>query len=395
MARYVVGIDLGTSNCCVAYVDSEGDNQMDILPLTQVVGSGVVEERATLASCALAASASEVPRAAIALPWDSQTEIVVGAWARERGAELPHRLISSAKSWLSYTGVDRTAPLLPWHPQGETVPEGGRRMSPVEVSSLYLQHIRNVWNARMSVPLEEQEVFLTVPASFDAVARELTVVAAKQAGLTQVTLLEEPQAAFYAWLDQSGDDWRKHLAAGDSVLVCDVGGGTTDFSLIAVTDDGAGNLALERVAVGEHILLGGDNMDLALAYRVIASLPPKKQQLKPMQRRALVAACQRAKEAMFADLSVKKVPISVLGSGSKLIGGTLRTQLTREDLEAVVLSGFVPECSREAVPKSTQCGGTEGAGVALCGRPGFNPSFGGFFETRWIQTDSDSVERWV
>ncbi len=196
---------------------------------------------------------------------------------------MPGRLVSSAKSWLSHSGVDRRAAILPW-----TAAEDVARVSPVAASSAYLEHLRDAWNARVAGKaaadrLENQDVFLTVPASFDAVARELTIEAAAKAGLRQVTLLEEPQAAFYAWLAAHGDRWRKKVKVGDIILVCDVGGGTTDFTLIAVSDEG-GDLVLSRLAVGEHILLGGDNMDLALAYAVAATLPQGMEGLDAAQR---------------------------------------------------------------------------------------------------------------
>ena len=217
-------------------------------------------------------AAKEFPAGALDLPWKSPPDRVVGTFAREHGAKVPGRLVSSAKSWLSHPGVDRRSPILPW-----TALEDVTKVSPVAASAAYLEHLRDAWNTRVAGKkaddrLENQDVLLTVPASFDAVARELTIEAAGKAGLKQVTLLEEPQAAFYAWLAIQGDTWRKQVKVGDIILVCDVGGGTTDFTLISVTDEG-GDLVLSRLAVGEHILLGGDNMDLALAYAVAATLP--------------------------------------------------------------------------------------------------------------------------
>ena len=213
------------------------------------------------------------------------------------------------------------------------------KVSPVDASAAYLEHLRDAWNARIAGKkaddrLENQEVLLTVPASFDAVARELTMEAAGKAGLKQVTLLEEPQAAFYAWLAVQGDGWRKHVKVGDIILVCDVGGGTTDFTLISVTDEG-GDLVLSRLAVGEHILLGGDNMDLALAYAVAATLPQGMDGLDAVQRVALGHACRSAKETLFAEPKKNSAPVTVLGRGSKVIGGSIKTELTRELLNAV------------------------------------------------------------
>ncbi len=387
--RYVVGIDLGTTNCAVAWAElaSAGDARADqlgaaVMPfsIAQLVAPGEVAERSMLPSFLILPTALEVAPEAMALPWNPAPGHAVGEMARERGAELPQRLVSSAKSWLSHTGVDRNAPILPWRgavsaPDADDAEhaEGAARVSPVEASARYLAHIRDAWNAaHPDAPLAAQEVMLTVPASFDAVARELTVSAARQAGLDNVTLLEEPQAAFYAWLAEhsrargaaSDTDWRQQLVPGDVVLVCDIGGGTTDFSLIAVTDDGQGNLALERVAVGDHILLGGDNIDLALAHVLVQRLGEKAKKLQARQQRALVHACRRAKEALLAADAPESVPISILGTGSKLIGGTLRTEATRSDIESLVLGGFFPEVEASARPQSRRAVGLVELGLS-------------------------------
>ncbi|HWU86763.1 MAG TPA: Hsp70 family protein, partial [Kofleriaceae bacterium] len=260
----ILGIDLGTTNCALAVAGDEEPARA--LPIAQVVGPGEVAERPTLPSFLLLPHEREVPPAQLALPWSGPMRYAVGTFARDRGAELPHRLVSSAKSWLCNPSIERTAQVLP--PRGaqrDPNVDDGERVSPVNASARYLAHLRAAWDdAHPEEPAGEQEVLVTVPASFDPVARELTVVAAREAGFDRVTLLEEPQAAFYAYLAARGDAWRKDLAPGDVVLVCDIGGGTTDFSLIEVTDEG-GALGLERIAVGDHILLGGDNMDLALA----------------------------------------------------------------------------------------------------------------------------------
>jgi molecular chaperone DnaK (HSP70) len=289
-------------------------------------------------------SSKEFPPGALELPWKSPADRAVGWFAREHGAKVPGRLVSSAKSWLSHPGVDRRSPILPW-----TALDGVAKVSPVDASTAYLEHLRDVWNSRIAGKkaderLENQEVLLTVPASFDAVARELTMEAAGKAGLKQVTLLEEPQAAFYAWLAALGDKWRKHVKVGDIILVCDVGGGTTDLTLISVTDAG-GDLSLSRLAVGEHILLGGDNMDLALAYAVAATLPQGMEGLDATQRVALGHACRAAKETLFAEPKKQSAPVAVLGRGSKVIGGAVKTELTRELLNSTLLEGFLPRCA--------------------------------------------------
>ncbi len=375
-ARYIVGIDLGTSNCCVAYTEAGGAGSIEILSIPQVTNSGEVSTRSTLASCALIPTESEVAVQAMALPWEPAPTFVVGDWARDRGAELPHRLIASAKSWLSHTAVDRTAAILPWAASGEQ--DDGQKWSPVEASANYLKHIRAAWDHQMDAALAEQDVFLTVPASFDAVARELTAIAANQAGLANITLLEEPQAAFYAWLAHHGDTWRDQLVADDVVLVCDVGGGTSDFSLIAVTDDGAGNLALDRVAVGDHILLGGDNMDLALAHVVAERFRAAGKKLKPSQQRSLVSACRRAKETLLTDDAPSEVPITILGSGSKLIGGTLRGVVSQADVQAIVLDGFAPSCTRDARPNRRTSVGLKELALPYAADPALTRHLAGF-----------------
>jgi hypothetical protein len=363
MSRYVVGIDLGTTNCAAAYVDTAIDNKVQPFPILQVSGPGTVHASETLPSFLLLPTEHEVPREHLVLPWESAPNDAVGIFAQERGSELPHRVVSSAKSWLSYAGVDRKAAILPWYEDGDEPDPNARRVSPVQASMRYLAHIRDAWNADMAEPLEEQDIHLTVPASFDAVARELTINAAREAGLQRLTLVEEPQAAFYSWLAQQGDGWRSLLRPGDVVLVCDVGGGTSDFSLIAVTDDGAGNLELERVAVGNHILVGGDNMDLALAHLLTQRLTDAGKKVKTRQQRALIHACRRAKEELLAPDAPETVPITLLGAGSKVIGGTLKTVLSREDVTTMVLGGFFPFVDAETQPKKARVVGLKKRGL--------------------------------
>jgi molecular chaperone DnaK (HSP70) len=376
MARYHVGIDLGTTNTAVAYALRDGDGTIQPFAIPQVTSAGEVQALHTLPSFLLLPTELEVPPEGLSLPWSREPGFSIGTLARERGAELPHRLVSSAKSWLSHAGADRHAPILPWRGaeteqqlvdlHGEAVAEG-QRVSPVEASALYLEHLRAAWNhTHPDDPLEEQEVFLAVPASFDAVARELTMTAAQQAGLSQVTLLEEPQAAFYSWLAQTGDGWRKLLHPGDLVLVCDIGGGTTDFSLIAVVDDGAGNLSLERVAVGDHILLGGDNMDLTLAHAAMQRVGDR---LAPLQQRALVHACRRAKEQLLAADAPDQLPVAILGRSSKVIGGTVRLDLEREHVRRIILDGFFPYADRAARPQKRRAAGLRELGLPYAHDP--------------------------
>jgi hypothetical protein len=286
------------------------------------------------------------------LPWSDEPDssIVIGEFARNRGAEIPNKLVSSAKSWLSYGGVDRSQPILPWES-----PPDARKLSPVEACTLFLDHMKDAWNHEMAADdpdarLENQDIYLTVPASFDAVARELTVRAAISAGLENMTLLEEPQAAFYAWIESQKDRWRKEVRIGESILVCDIGGGTTDLSLIEASEEN-GELTLRRVAVGEHILLGGDNMDLTLAYSIQAKLAQKGIRLDSWQFRGLWHSCRTAKERLLADPDLQSEPVIILGRGTSLIGGTIRAELTRAEVESVLLNGFFPMSGPGEYPK--------------------------------------------
>ncbi len=352
-ATYAVGIDLGTTNCGLASLPLGGDQPgaPSAFAVQQVVNAGEVGERALLPSFLYLPAETDLPPGSLSLPWDGARDFAVGTLARDRGASVPARLVSSAKSWLSYAGVDRRAAILPWGSPDE-VP----KVSPVAASARYLSHLREAWNqAHPDAPLEAQELAITVPASFDAVARDLTVEAAEQAGLGgRLTLLEEPQSALYAWL-ASHAGWRKQVEPGDTILVCDVGGGTTDFSLIAVSEEG-GSLVLDRVAVGDHILLGGDNMDMALAYAVRAKLEGQGKTLDDWQFRSLAYACRAAKESLLENPKESARPLVVPGRGSKLVGGTIRTELTRDELDATLLDGFFPRigaADRPAKPRRT------------------------------------------
>lgn len=346
--RFLVGIDLGTTNSVFAFADLQSGDapSIELLDIPQLTAAATVERRTYLPSFLYLPNDAEIAEGGNALPWGDVRDIT-GIFARTRGAEVPHRLVASAKSWLCHAGANREAPTLPWN-----APDDVAKLSPVAASARYLEHLRAAWDhAHPDAPLHEQEILLTVPASFDAVARDLTLKAAAMAGLERLTLLEEPQAAFYAWLAQSGDAWRETLKVGDSVLVCDIGGGTTDFSLIAVRDD-AGQLALERVAVGDHILLGGDNMDLALAYHVREQLAAKGTKIDEWQFRALALACREAKEQLLSGERIDKVPVALLGRGRKLIGGTVRTDIERGDVERILLDGFIPVCGLADKPQA-------------------------------------------
>jgi molecular chaperone DnaK (HSP70) len=356
-ARYVVGIDLGTTHSALAYakIPADGDEsaaRAEVLSIPQLVAKGTVEARELLPSFFYVAHESEGPQV---LPWDAERKYVVGEYARARGVDAPARVIASAKSWLCHPAVDRRGAILP-----AGAPEDVERISPVEASWRFLEHISEAWDhvvakGDLELALAKQSVVLTVPASFDASARELTTEAAFAAGLEDLTLLEEPQAAFYAWLAARGDAWRKDVGAGDVVLVVDVGGGTTDFSVIAAKDEG-GSLALERVAVGDHILLGGDNMDLLLAHIVEQKMITEAEaagrtlELDRWQKVALQHAARAAKEKLLSDGKAKSAPIAIAGKGSKLVGSTLRAEVTRDEVTQAIVDGFFPVVGKDARP---------------------------------------------
>ncbi len=345
-SRYLVGIDLGTTNCAVAYVDTTRSLTVQHFPILQLVNEAVTAALPMLPSFLYLPGPHDLPAGSLVLPWEREREYAVGQFARVQGARVPGRLVSSAKSWLSHAGVDRNAAILPWGGPPEV-----SKLSPVQASARYLLHIREAWNQRMGkqYALETQQVILTVPASFDEAARELTVQAAEQAGLKRVTLLEEPQAAFYAWLATHPDSWQTQLRAGNSILVCDIGGGTTDFSLIAVTE-GKNQLQLERVTVGDHLLLGGDNMDIALARQVEARMM-KGGRLDAQRWSTLTHLCRVAKEDLFADPNRQAVPITLAGRGSAIVGGTLSDTLSRDELEQTIVEGFFPVVDVNAFPR--------------------------------------------
>lgn len=365
-SRYIIGIDLGTTNSVASYIDMEeaaaGVPGCRIFKIPQVTDAGIVEALDHLPSFLYIPAEAELPQKSLALPWSEEMPFAVGKFARKRGSEVPLRMVSSAKSWLCYPNIDKTSPILPWN-----APEGVSKISPVEISSHYIEHIRMAWNQTMAggnpeYALENQDVYVTVPASFDAVARDLTVRAAEKAGLKNITLLEEPQAAFYSWLNKSDEGWRDQVRTGDIILVCDIGGGTTDFSIIEVEDE-AGELALKRVAVGEHILLGGDNMDLTLAYAVHKQFAEKKIKLDTRQMLGLIYACREAKETMLNNAECQSRPVVILGRGRSVVGGTLETELHRSVVEKTIIDGFFPECAVEDSPAEKKAAGFKELGL--------------------------------
>ena len=316
-SRYLVGIDLGTTNCAVAYVDTKGKERppadIRVFEVPQLVAPGETAPRPMLPSFLYLPGTHELPPGASQLPWNEGADRIVGEFARIQGARVPGHLVASAKSWLCHPGVDREAEILPW-----AAPPGTRKVSPVDASADFLRHIRDAWNFTFAKDdpehrLERQDVVLTVPASFDEAARELTLEAAKRAGLASITLLEEPQAAFYCWIVSHQEGWQREVRGGELILVCDIGGGTTDFSLITVVETPTGP-GFRRVAVGDHLMLGGDNIDLALAHRVEQKLGGVR--LDAEQWSALRHACRTAKEMLLADAPAG-APGSSAGASSR------------------------------------------------------------------------------
>jgi molecular chaperone DnaK (HSP70) len=363
LPRYSIGIDLGTTNCAMAYAEVPEPASVQLAPVPQLVNANEIAAEPLLPSFLYIPGARDFPPGSIALPWDPAPRFVVGKLAQRRGAEVSSRLVSSAKSWLSYSSVDRTAAMLPWK-----AAEGVDRISPLDASAEYLSHLRAAWDDQHpDAPFDQQEVLVTVPASFDAIARELTSRAAEAAGYRNVTMLEEPQAAFYAWIDRH-PDWRNRAKPGNLLLVVDIGGGTTDFTLIAVTEQ-SGELHLERIAVGEHILLGGDNIDLALAHTVAGGLAAKGTKIDGFQLQALWNNCRLAKEKLLDPASnADVVPVTILGKGSGIVGGAIKAKLHREQVEQV-LDGFLPRVPSTEMPRQERRAGLQELGLPYASDP--------------------------
>ena len=382
--RYIIGIDLGTTNSAVGYVDLGAPAGEHALPpvrffnIPQLVAPGEVAPRPILPSFLYLPGPYDLPAGATALPWNADQPDVIGEFAREQGVRVPGRLVASAKSWLSHAGVDRTAAILPWG-----APDGVAQISPVDASTAYLAHIRAAWNAQMAGDrvdemFERQLVILTVPASFDEVARELTVTAATRAGIPHAVLLEEPLAAFYAWLARHEADWDTLLEDGQIVLVCDIGGGTTDFTIVGVaTEDG--RLKLNRWAVGDHLLLGGDNMDLALGRQVETRLMGQPGKLEADRWVQLVHQCRKAKETLLGATGQEAVDITVMGSGGGLIAGTRKTQLTSTDVAELLLDGFFPAVADDAQPSTERRAGLTELGLPYAQDPAITRHLAAFW----------------
>jgi DNA-K related protein/Hsp70 protein len=395
--RYLIGIDLGTTNSAVAYIDTQeaARNRSVIIhtfEVPQLIAEGEVGAASTLPSFLYFAGAHDLANHA-RLPWQEQAAPVVGVLAREQGALVPGRQVASAKSWLCHDAVDRTARILPW---GADRPDFA--CSPVEASTRYLAHLRDAWNYTFAreqsngeaLRFEQQEIVLTVPASFDEEARELTVQAARDAGLKNLTLLEEPLAAFYAWIVAHRGTLKRRLKDGDLVLICDVGGGTTDLSLIRVRIMN-GEVRFERTAIGEHLLLGGDNVDLALARRVEEKLGNPGLTLR--QRAALARQCCAAKERLLSDVEIERVPISVLGSGRAVIGGALATEMTRREVEETLLDGFLPLTPPDDLPARERRTGLRELGLPYASEPAITKHLAEFLTKSLAADESASANQ--
>ncbi len=357
VSRYVVGIDLGTTNSAVSFVDTADSSwRIRSFLIPQLTAPGTIESLEVLPSFHYEALPEERQAGGLRLPWmEREPKYAVGAWARDEGGRVPGRLIHSAKSWLCHSGIDRRAAILPWHAAADV-----ERLSPIDVSARFLDHIRLAWNAtHRDEPLEKQEIILTLPASFDEVARELTVEAARQAGLPRIALIEEPQAAFYAWVYKHHEHWQDLVHPGQTVLVCDIGGGTTDFTLIRVR--GARSAAdgpavqFHRVAVGEHLLLGGDNLDVYLA-RWIEEQKLAQGPLEPRQWETLVRQARRAKELLLSDDAPTEWTLHLGSSGSRLIAGALRIRLQRDEVRHLLQEGFLPAVGFDERPQRRRVG---------------------------------------
>ncbi len=387
LSRFIVGIDLGTTNSAVAYVDLGHEEvpraKIRIFDIPQLVAPGQVAPGAVLPSFLYLPGPYELPAGALSLPWAPDRNFAVGELAREQGALVPGRLVCSAKSWLCHPGVDRRARILPWGGDESEI----AKVSPVEASARYLSHIREAWNhtiagLRPENCLEEQRIVLTVPASFDEVARELTVAAAKEAGLSRVTLVEEPLAAFYAWLSNHEREWESRLKPGHLVLVCDVGGGTTDFTVIAVRS-GEKGLRLERLAVGDHLMLGGDNMDLALGRHLEARMLGGRGRLDTRRWHELCHRCRHAKEVLLSgDRREPGIDITIAGSGGRLIAGTLKSRLEAREAEELILDGFFPRVGLDEPVRETRRAGLSEFGLPYAQDPAVTRHLAAFWRSR-------------
>lgn len=389
----IIGIDLGTTNCTISSLSlpTEGSLAQGIEQhaIFQIMAAQTPGSSFLLPSFIYSPLAEELQANVCALPWDQERPFAIGTYARDRGSELHTRVISSAKSWLCHQGIDRREKILPLESE-----EINQRMSPLEACAEILRHLREAWNHAMAAaPFEEQMVLITVPASFDPSARQLVQEAAQLAGYPEAILLEEPQAAFYAWLHKHAEAWRQKLKVGDKVLVVDSGGGTTDFSLIGVEEEG-GNLQLKRIAVGSHLLLGGDNIDLALAHVVKEKFEEQGHALDHWQFQTLVHQCRQAKEMMLGENPLASTDITLLGRGSRLIGNTLKAELTQTEVLRLVIDGFFPFVEPEERSPTERRGGIQQIGLPYVQDPRISCQLAKFLSMTG-ENDSAQMDQFV
>lgn len=390
---YIIGIDLGTTNCTLSYTPIQPEDkhhpQLTQFAIEQIVSAQTPGSILSLPSFIYYPLTEELQAKVTELAWDGSRPYAIGTFARDRGAELPTRLIASAKSWLCHSGINRREKLLPLETE-----EKDNQMSPLEACAEILRHLREAWDASMKeAPFVQQVVLITVPASFDPSARQLVQEAAEQAGYPDIVLLEEPQAAFYAWLQRHAEDWREQLKVGDAILVVDIGGGTTDFSLIGVEEE-QGNLQLKRLAVGSHLLLGGDNIDLGLAYLAKNKLEEQGHAIDNWQLQALVHQCRQAKELLLGEQPPASVDITILGRGSRLIGNTLKTELTEKEVQKFVVEGFIPLVDPEERSPTERRSGIQQIGLPYVQDPRISCQLAKFLSMTG-ESDNDQMEQFV
>jgi molecular chaperone DnaK (HSP70) len=386
--QYIIGIDLGTTNSAVSYVDLQapGDRKIKLFKVPQLTGPGEFSARPVLPSFLYIPGPYDIAKEAVSIPWKREDDNFVGTFARDHGSKVPARLVSSAKSWLCHSNVDRRSRILPWGSGSEVF-----KVSPVQATAAYLRHIKNSWNITKGddadLYLENQVIIITVPASFDEVARDLTLEAASLAGLSRVTLLEEPLAAFYNWLIGHEQRWSEFVQPNELILVCDVGGGTTDFTLIMLREV-EGSPRFERIAVGDHLILGGDNIDLALARLVESRVSKKKLSLSGDRWKTLCHQCRQAKEIIL-DGEAESKRITIMGEGKKLIGDTISVNLKREDVEKTIVEGFFPLAEPQAADKKAERKGITEFGLPYEQEPAVTRHLGLFLERH--REDAESI----
>lgn len=370
-AHYCVGIDLGTTHCTMAYKPLVQESKIELFGIKQFVQPGQLQTSTLLPSFLYLPDDQEFHQDEYTMPWQTEKR-AVGILARKLGVSAPYKCVQSAKSWLSQKAIDARDPALPLH--------GKVQLSPFEAVVHYLDFLKHSWNETFpDAPLEKQHVTITVPASFDPKARELTVDAAFTVGLTQAVLLEEPQSATYSWLSTHAKTWRQYIKVDETILVLDLGGGTTDISLIKAVDSG-GDLSLERVAVGSHILLGGDNMDLTLAYTVFAKVRQQGVTLEQWQIQGMTQACRKAKETLLNHPELNEVSVTIPARGTELVGNALHASLTQADIEASLLNGFFPDVDLQTITLTQPRTGLQTSGLDYAKDPAVTKHLGLFIQ---------------